>query len=39
VAEQAQALLGAGLIFNMPDVEDLEAVALAGETLRRAVAA
>lgn len=36
VTEQAQAFLDAGLdglIFNMPDVEDLEAVRLAGEAL------
>ena len=36
IAEQASALLDAGLdalIFNMPDVHDLETVALVGETL------
>jgi alkanesulfonate monooxygenase SsuD/methylene tetrahydromethanopterin reductase-like flavin-dependent oxidoreductase (luciferase family) len=36
VSEQAQALLAVGLdglIFSLPDVEDLETVALAGETL------
>jgi F420-dependent oxidoreductase-like protein len=41
VAERAQELLDAGLdglIFNMPDVYDLESVALAGETLSRVVA-
>jgi F420-dependent oxidoreductase-like protein len=40
VGERARAFLDAGLdglIFNMPDAEDVEAVALAGETLRRAV--
>jgi F420-dependent oxidoreductase-like protein len=42
VAEQAQTFLDAGLdglIYNMPDVEDLDALALAGETLRRVAAA
>ena len=36
VAEQAQHLLDAGLdglIFNMPHMEDPEAIALAGKTL------
>ena len=36
IAEQVQAYLDAGLdgiTFSMPDVYDLEAVALAGETL------
>jgi F420-dependent oxidoreductase-like protein len=42
VAERAQEFLEAGLdglIFNMPDVEDLEAVRLAGEALAGVVAA
>jgi F420-dependent oxidoreductase-like protein len=42
VAEEAQAFLDAGLdglIYNMPDVEDLDAVGLAGETLRKVVGA
>jgi F420-dependent oxidoreductase-like protein len=41
VGEQVQALLDAGLdgiVVNMPDVHDLESVALAGETLRQALA-
>jgi F420-dependent oxidoreductase-like protein len=40
VAEQVGAFLGAGLdglIVNMPDVQDLESVALAGSTLARAI--
>jgi F420-dependent oxidoreductase-like protein len=40
VSEQAQAFLDAGLtglIFNMPDVYDLETVALAGKTLSSVV--
>ena len=40
VAEQVSAFLGAGLdglIVNMPDVHDLESVALAGSTLARAI--
>jgi alkanesulfonate monooxygenase SsuD/methylene tetrahydromethanopterin reductase-like flavin-dependent oxidoreductase (luciferase family) len=37
VGEQVQALLDAGLdglVVNMPDAHDLDAVALAGEVLR-----
>jgi hypothetical protein len=37
VQEQVQELLDAGLdgiVFNMPDAHDLEAVELAGEVLR-----
>jgi alkanesulfonate monooxygenase SsuD/methylene tetrahydromethanopterin reductase-like flavin-dependent oxidoreductase (luciferase family) len=37
IAEQVTSLLGAGLdglIFNMPDADDLDAVAYAGEVLR-----
>jgi alkanesulfonate monooxygenase SsuD/methylene tetrahydromethanopterin reductase-like flavin-dependent oxidoreductase (luciferase family) len=40
VAEQVAAHLDAGLdglVVNMPDVHDLEAVALAGELLSRAI--
>jgi hypothetical protein len=40
VAEQVAAHLDAGLdglVVNMPDVHDLEAVALAGEVLSRAI--
>jgi len=40
VAEQARAYLDAGLdglFFNLPDVYDLEAVALAGTTLSAVV--
>lgn len=39
VCEQVAAYLGAGLdgiVFNMPDAHDLEAVRLGGQTLRRA---
>jgi alkanesulfonate monooxygenase SsuD/methylene tetrahydromethanopterin reductase-like flavin-dependent oxidoreductase (luciferase family) len=39
VAEQVRALLDAGLdglVFNMPNPHDLDAVALAGETVSRA---
>ena len=41
VAEQVQRYLDAGLdgmIFNMPDAEDLEVVALCGETLKGVIA-
>ena len=40
VTEQVRAFLEAGLdglIVNMPDVQDLDSVALAGETLARAI--
>jgi F420-dependent oxidoreductase-like protein len=40
VAEQVQALLDAGIegfVFNLPNPQDLDTVALAGETLRRVV--
>jgi F420-dependent oxidoreductase-like protein len=40
VVEQVRALLDAGiegLVFNMPDPQDLDTVALAGETLTRAL--
>jgi alkanesulfonate monooxygenase SsuD/methylene tetrahydromethanopterin reductase-like flavin-dependent oxidoreductase (luciferase family) len=40
VAEQVRALLDAGLdglVFHMPNPQDLDAVALAGETLSRAI--